>query len=456
MIPFGLIAAISSPRMLFAATLFFAPFSATAVVNIGAGENASGVTVYVYFAILLVLRALCDSLFRLRLSIPRAISRPVMYLFLFLTVCAVSILMPLWINGKLEIMSPILIDMTTTPLYFSSKNVTGLVYLFLGIFTATMVARRTLAPDEFVAAVKICTWSGFFVAAWALLQLFCYFLHIPYPSILFNNSATPTAQGFTGTLNEGSLRRLSSVAVEPSIMAASLLTILPFCLVALTGSGHVLSRRADKWILGIMIAALVLSTSSTAFIGLFLIVMIYARYHIKFRRLSILWLVLPWILGGLCIGAYLFIPSVNALINVTLLDKAGGYSALERTKTIVYAFSYFLQYPLLGVGWSSVTSHDTIVRLLANCGLIGLMAFSAFIGSIVMRLLRRISYIENEAEAFASPALLLYIALVVTIVVAVIDGLPYVFGYFWVTLGLAISAPSLKLEHGSPFREGAK
>jgi hypothetical protein len=84
------------------------------------------------------------------------------------------------------------------------------------------------------------------------------------------------------------------------------------------------------------------------------------------------------------------------------------------------------------------------------------MAFSAFIGSIVMRLLRRISYIENEAEAFASPALLLYIALVVTIVVAVIDGLPYVFGYFWVTLGLAISAPSLKLEHGSPFREGAK
>jgi hypothetical protein len=87
---------------------------------------------------------------------------------------------------------------------------------------------------------------------------------------------------------------------------------------------------------------------------------------------------------------------------------------------------------------------------------LGLLAFAAIIGSITMRLLRRVSYLKNRAEAFSSPALLLYISLVVTIVVAVIDGLPYVFGYFWVTLGLAISAATLKLDQGSPFREDAK
>ena len=456
MIPFGLVAAISSPRMLFAALLFFAPFSATAVVNVGAGDNASGVTVYVYLAILLVLRAVCDSLFRLRLGLPRVISRPVMYLFLFVGVCAVSILMPLWINGKLEIISPFLLDMTTTPLYFSSKNVTGVIYLLLGVCTAAAVARRTLAPEEFAAAVKICMWSGLFVSFWALFQLACYLLHVPYPAILFNNSATPTAQGFTGTLNEGSLRRLSSVAVEPSMMAAAILAVFPFCLVAFAGSGHVLSRRMDKWVFGIMVAALVLSTSTTAFIGLFVIAMIYARYHIKFRRMSILWLVVPCILAGLSVAAYLFIPPVTALLNVTLLDKATGFSALERTKTIVYAFSYFLQYPILGVGWPSVTSHDTVVRLLANCGVVGLIAFSVAVGSIAIRLLRRISSIETEAEAFTSPALLMYMAFAATMVIAMIDGLPYVIGYFWVTLGLAISAPTLKLDQGSPFRKGAK
>jgi len=456
LIPFGILAAISFPRILFASILFFAPFTATAVVNVGSGQNASGITVYVYLAILLMLRGLCESLWRLRVAIPRAISKPVMYLFLFFAVCGVSIAMPLWIDGKLEIMSPVLIDMTTTPLYFSSKNVTGLIYLLLGVCTATAVARKTVKPQEFAAAIRICMWSGLFVAIWALLQLVCYLLHIPYPAFLFNSSAAPSAQGFIGTLNEGSLRRLSSVAVEPSIMAASLLGILPFCLAAFTGSGQVLSRRTDKWILAIMVAALVLSTSSTALIGLFVIAMIYVRYNIKFRKLSVVWLILPLILGGLCVVAYLFVPPVTALLNVTLLDKAGGYSALERSKTIIYAFSYFLQYPILGVGWSSVTSHDTIVRLLANCGLLGLLAFTAIIGSITIRLLRRVSQFKNKAEAFSNPAFLLYIALVVTIVVAVIDGFPYVFGYFWVTLGLAISASTLNLENGSPFRESLK
>lgn len=455
-IPFGIVAAISFPRMLFAAILFFAPFTATAVVNVGAGQEASGVTVYVYLAILLVLRGLCESLWRLRLAIPRSISKPVMYLFLFFAVCSVSIAMPLWIDGKLEIMSPVLIDMTTTPLYFSSKNVTGLIYLFLGIYTATAVARRTLKREDFAAAIRICMWSGLFVAIWALLQLACYLVHIPYPAFLFNSSAAPAAQGFVGTLNEGSLRRLSSVAVEPSIMAASLLAILPFCLAAFTGSGRVLSRKTDKWILGIMVAALVLSTSSTAIIGLFVIAMIYVRYHIKFRKLSVVWLILPLILGALGVAAYLFVPPVTALLDATLLDKAGGYSALERSKSIVYAFSYFLQYPILGVGWSSVTSHDTVVRLLANCGVLGLLAFAAIIGSITIRLLRRVSCLKNREEAFSNPAFLLYIALAITIVVAVIDGFPYVFGYFWVTLGLAMSASTLNLDQGSPFREGVK
>lgn len=456
LIPFGFLAAIATPRKLFAATLFFAPFSATAVLNVGSGLNASGVTVYVYFAILLFLRAIYDALINLRLVIPRTIGRPIGYLLLFVSVCAVSIIMPLWINGKLEIISPDLLDMTTTPLYFSSKNVTGVIYVFLGIFTATLVARRTLDPQEFRAAVRICTFSGLFVALWGLLQLACFLLHVPYPAFVFNSSATGSAQGFASTLGETGLRRLSSVAVEPSIMAASLLTILPLSLAAFAGDGYVVSRKGDKCFFGTMILVLFLSTSSTALIGLFLIGLVFARYLVKFRRLSVLWFVALLFFGIFFVGAYFFIPPVNTLLNFTLLSKAGGYSALERTKSIVYSFSYFLEYPVLGVGWASVTSHSAVVALLANCGLIGLGAFIILVGSVIARLLRRISAIKDGTQAFNSPALLLYIALVVALIIGAIDGLPYVFGYFWVLLGLAISAPSLNIDQTSFFRESAK
>lgn len=449
LIPLGLVWTFISPRKLYLATLFFAPFSATAVLNLGSGESASGLQVYVLFSFLLIARQCFDAVVDAGIRISQTIRRPLLLMFGFITICAISIVMPLWIDGRLQIMSPVLLYMTTTPLRFTSANITGVIYLLLGAGSTMIIARRTIAPQEFRLALKCYGLSGAFVACWGIFQAACHVVRIPYPAFIFNTSATPSAQGFSSVLENSGLQRVSSVAVEPSLFAASLLTIFPLSLVVFIGGGTIVSRRLDKVIFVAMAIALLLSTSSTAFIGLATLAMLCIRYLFRFRSIRVKYLMVTLVAVVIALVGYVALSPIQTLIQSALLSKSEGYSALERTKTVVYAFQYFLDYPWLGVGWASVTSHDTIVKLLSNCGVIGLAAFVWFIWSIVQPLRKRISELDvlSRARAFSSPALIILIILIIMLVVAVIDGFPYVFGHFWVVLGLGISAGVISRKH---------
>ncbi len=448
LIPLGVILFFAYPTWLYVLTIFFSPFSATAVVNIGSGEAASGVQAYLMFASLLIIQKLLHALLRLKVRFPKIIRKPLWLLFLFVATCLASLVMPLWIDGRLQIMSPMLTDMTTTPLRFSSTNITGVVYLAIGICLTAIVAKTTLDAKKFHQAVRIYVISGVFISLWGVFQLTCGIAHIPYPAAIFNSSKTPSASGYGAELELVKIPKISSVAVESSVLAATLLTMIPFGFASFFGRGYVLGRQLDKWIFGLMAAVLVLSTSSTAYIGVAIILLISAHYLVKYHRLHFKYALLMVVLITVAITSYALIPQVQLIAQESLLNKASGYSALERAKTIYYAFGYFTQYPILGVGWSSVTSHDTIVKLLSNCGILGLLAFSAFILSVARPLQGQIGMLATNfhGNPFDNYALIMFIGLTLMLSIAVGDGFPYVFGHFWVVLGLAVSAPSL---HGN-------
>uniref|UniRef100_E6QLJ1 O-antigen ligase n=1 Tax=mine drainage metagenome TaxID=410659 RepID=E6QLJ1_9ZZZZ len=448
LIPLGVILFFANPTWLYVLTIFFAPFSATAVVNIGSGEATSGVQAYLMFATLLITQKLLNALLRLKVGFPKKIRKPLWLLFLFVATCLASLVMPLWINGRLQITSPLLTDMATTPLIFSSTNITGVVYLVIGTCLTAIVAKTTLDAEKFHQAVKIYVISGVFISLWAVLQLTCGIAHIPYPAAIFNSSKTPSALGYAAELELVKIPKISSVAVESSMLAASLLTMIPLGFASFFGSGYVLGRRLDKWIFGLMVVALVLSTSSTAYVGVCIFLLLGARYLVKFHRLHFKYALLVIVLIAVALTSYALVPQVQLIAQELLLNKASGYSALERAKTIYYAFGYFTQYPILGVGWSSVTSHDTIVKLLSNCGILGLLAFSAFIFSIARSLQGQIGLLATNMHnnPFDNYALIMFIVLIMMLSIAVMDGFPYVFGHFWVVLGLAISAPNM---HGN-------
>lgn len=455
LIPMGIMLAALSPTALYFATIFSALFSATAIINLGSGDSSSGLQVFLYFSSLLVARSAFDALMQMKLRIARPIRRPLVYLFVFVSVCFLSIGMPWWINGRLQIMSAVLVDMTSTPLHFSSTNVTGVLYLLLGACSATLIAQRCTNAAEFRRTVKVYTLSGLFTSLWGMFQMACHVLHIPYPAMIFNSSATPSAQGFDTMLGGSGLQRISSVAVEPSIFAASLLTIIPFSLTVFFGKGYIVSRSLDRWIFSLMLLSLLSSTSSTAYVGICVLTVLVVRYlwkyiGIRFRDLALMGS------GFLLIAiAYATLAPVRDLFASALFGKSESYSALERGRSIVYAFSYFQQYPVLGIGWSSATSHDTVVKLLSNCGVLGLVTFAAFIGYLIKALRERLKTIEptEEKYAFDSPALLLLVNLLVMLAIMLIDGFPYVFGHFWVVLALAISAAVVTRKHPRLFCE---
>src|SRR5215469_16461947 len=85
--------------------VFFLPFSATAIVNIGSADSASGVQVSMLFGSLWILRELFSFREHQYASLQQLLT-PVRRLGMFLLVASISLLVPLWIGGQLVIESP--------------------------------------------------------------------------------------------------------------------------------------------------------------------------------------------------------------------------------------------------------------------------------------------------------------------------------------------------------------
>jgi O-antigen ligase len=100
--------------------------------------------------------------------------------------------------------------------------------------------------------------------------------------------------------------------------------------------------------------------------------------------------------------------------------------------------------PILGLGWGSVVSHDLVMNLLSNAGIIGLISFLAFVVVVSRGLLRSIksSYFAEEKCWKIAIALSFFTLLLIN----VFTGFAFVFGHLWLTVGLAMSASVLKYE----------
>jgi O-antigen ligase len=148
-------------------------------------------------------------------------------------------------------------------------------------------------------------------------------------------------------------------------------------------------------------------------------------------------------LAVLGIGALLYatVPLARQVLDTTLFAKAASYSTLERLMTISNSYQVFLQHPLLGIGWMSITSHDLIVNILANAGILGLLSFAIAMYSIFRPLYRSIKSRDRTRQiaGLMRMDLALYVALAVTLATSVVSGFLNVFTFFWFLLGLAIA-----------------
>jgi len=440
MLPVGLAGLFLSKKWLYRLFVFWTLFSASSAANFGEGENGSALQVWMFFGFLWLFRVGLEHISTLSFSIDRRILRPCLWLITFLFAASISLIMPIYINGTLAISSPNLFDNSETPLYFTSHNVTQLLYLIFGVAIAISVAHHNLPDEHRHETEKVILFSALFLSVWGLLQFFCNSTGIPYPDYIFNNSGSASGKGFTETLGVG-VSRISSAAVEPSMFAQSLITLLPLTLPAWLRRGSVFSVSVDRLISVLLLVLLILSTSSTAYLGLLILAILLWPSLLRTRTVSIARafkftaVAAAAVLAVVAIAAS-SIPVVSRVVNAALLNKYSGGSGLDRVWSIGLAFGYFQKFPLLGIGWGSATSHDMVVKLLSNVGIVGTFTFL-----LAMHCVMRASWRSLDSSVFplSLSRSAWFLGLAVFLCTSIFIAFPLAFGNFWIVLGMAMS-----------------
>jgi hypothetical protein len=430
-----------APGSLYPLMVLLIPFSATAVVNVDTPEGGSGLQPYIFVGVLWALTEILTVLRRGSMPLPKGRGYSIALLLLFAVAALASLVMPVIIDGSLSILSPELLSDESTPLRFTWRHITQGLYLLFGITLTILVAIKNVDPRWRMQTLRASALAATFVSAWGWLQWLCHQLGVSYPSAIFNNSITKSALGYDRVIEELGVLRVSSVAVEPSMLGQYLLTVLPLLLLAVVQRRTVWSPWFDKVAVLLGSSTLLITTSASAYagLGLALGLTVYALYRLGTLRARHVAAVAACLVA--VILAFSLSTSVRGWVSEILLTKVGTYSGAERVSSVIKAWDYFTEYPLLGVGWGSVTSHDLVVKLLANSGVFGLLAFSLFASYLVARLrMTGAGMAESRADQFWRAGVL--ITFVTLLALLILTGFDYVFGHVWLVFGLAIAVSS--------------
>jgi len=415
--------------------VFFAPFTATSIFHMPSGVP---ITPFQLFAGLSIL-FWCVWLFmgKSGIEFKLSLSKISFLTFLFAVICSSA--MPLLIDGNLMISSNILNDISYERLSFNFSRLKLLFPVLIGSAFALVLASYLNSNHKIKLTVKVYVASIFFVAIWGLLQfLFQNVLGMEYPYYIFNNSMSETMQGYLQMINIGGKEfyRISSATHEPSIFAKTLLPALALLFTCRAMGAVVFRSSVDVMMMMTILIALILSTSSIGYVGIILIVVLVfftGTSQVRFRtRMAIL-------LGSLsAVGMASFSILAQAFFTEIVLEKAQSGSFLDRILSIETSFGYFLEYPILGVGWANVTSHDLTINLLVNTGVIGLISFFFFVCVLVSKSRARLKFTSNNKNNFAIHSGIL-IGFLVTILCGVLSGLEFYTGGFYILIGLLFS-----------------
>lgn len=434
------------PRWLYVAAIFSLPFTAAEVANVGSGLDSAGVQTSMFLGSLLILSRGISILWKTRIWLPHKGRASIIWLGLFIAVTGLSLVMPLWIDGHVQVPAEVVTDLSSTPLYLRSRNITSVLYMVFGFAFAYLIAETNQRPGMLRLTLKSFFAGSAFSALWGLMEFACKISGIEYPAMIFNNGTGISKLGYTSLFLAEGVPRLSSVSVEPSIFAQTLLVALSLYLPFVFGELRIFGKVMDRLLFTLMLVVLCLTSSSTAYIGIFIILLlVFALFGIR-GVLRPRHVTVP--LAGLGAAALLYasVPIVRQGLDAILFSKSEDASAVERLITISNSYEMFLKYPVLGIGWGSITSHDLIFNILANAGLLGLLTFTVAMYSIFRSLYHSIKSRRKSLGIAGSMRMdfAVYVALGVALATSAVSGFLNTFSFFWFVVGLAIAGSDAK------------
>jgi len=451
----GLIAVMLPSRTaILCLTIFFIPFTATAVVNL---QNPSfGLQPGYFLGLLLMSRYVLEWTFRRgRQRLTHLQRLTLMPFVLFVFVAGLSILL-IPFRDYVYVRRP---SGDFQLLRLSMENFTQFTYLAYVILLTVCIAASRLEPNEIRQAMRVLIVSSIFVSLWGWAQLYMYYADIPYPDFIFNNS-TSFLQKYGQKIRLLGFKRMNSVAPEPSMFARFLLmpTFLCFYYVY-NKAGSVMKPKAALWLAIFFAVTLIFTSTSTALVGLFGSLLIFLLYILSKRgRISVktytlkesmrtLFVVL---LGFVGLPLALFSLATFALgltteqivqfVEILLIDKADSESGGTRLDGALQGLSLFGANPLFGVGWGSNRTFDLLTNILSTTGIIGTLTFFAGNWLLAKRtawLSKR--FIHHNLTMLAEYPKALFFALIVRLFGKFLSEPDIVYLDHWLLVGLIVA-----------------
>ncbi|AWR86209.1 hypothetical protein [Meiothermus taiwanensis] len=416
------------------------PFSATAVFNLQSEDGAS-ISATLVLVIMYIFRRTLTTLLEGRI---RLVGRtPLALLAVFIGALGLSLATPLLSPGiTFTGVDPKGALEATFTLYFSVEHLKNLAYFLVwGLFILFATSDVTTL-DRLKVVLRVLLYTGVFVSLWGWMQVILSILGMPYPFYIFNNSTNGFLQGYKQVIEELNISRMSSVSAEPSVFAAYILVLLSLLLGFLLVGVPVLDIHRDRWLALFFALTAMASTAATAYTGLLLLIffIVVSLPYVRAKTLALFALILAALLLTSTVLAVLYwsVPLVQQVVDSVIFSRKDSFSFSQRFLSIIYALQNFADFPVLGMGINSVTVYSLPFWLLANTGVLGFFTFYMFYSSLFrapLALLRNPG-MPNWLRGLALGNLF---ALSLLLFITALTGFPYVFGYFWLPIFLAIS-----------------
>lgn len=376
------------------------------------------------------------------------------------------------IDGEMEILK------------FGFGNIKQVLILEFMLTLMLVLSFKIKTREEIEKLIKIFAISTIFAIIWGLLQFVMFYFKIPYPAFLFNNNVY-AAQGYMQITNN--IKRISSIALEPSTFSVNLICFIPFALgIYLQTRGKFKEKKNILLFLVILITTTcaILTTASSAYAGLLVSFGLYGIYilfgfiksgEMDFRKSNFLKMFVVTVLsislaGAFCwgsvkigykTGAIDYIASEkttkdpeegndgddvqynsafdNILDNLKQMTiyKFVSNSGQERTGREIEGFKLFKYSPIVGVGLGSFRTFSLFTNILVNTGILGIISFLAIVFISLKELFKCRK--KNEAKT------MMFIICIITTTIVLFISIPdFVYLYYWMMLVLGYKYASIE------------
>ena len=308
------------------------------------------------------------------------------------------------------------------PLAFSGSNIDQDISLALALLLFAVVCESIYTARSgrlWRAVIRGWLGGGILAAGVGLYQVAAFRFGMPYPSTFFNSNPV-YSQEFSTTL-AGALR-LSGTFSEPSIASFYLSAVFGYGLWRL-----VLGRRTLLVWLAVVLCgvSLLLTTSTTAYLTLPIVVGAVAAGMILRRRHSAQMAIGGMWLSGLLIAGVLVLfanrATVDRILLASLWNKAEGISYSTRVGSLETAMTIARSTYGLGAGWGSTRAASLPFNILGNVGIFGLAAFLAAMGLILHTARSGLRWLQGDMRAEMGGVLVALLAMAATGTMAVPD-----------------------------------